>query len=182
MWWWYGIRRLKIKKRFTVENCEKFAYRSKRSAICPNAPQGQPSWILMRKRFPEIRRTNQISAKIEREFTWMNDLRKRHIYMQTRINVRNVESPRPQCEIFVAACDLRDHRESTYTCSNNFYNYTTFPRPFLRTNSLKVDSRDSDRRDGRAHVPRDWRLNKGFPIMAIKRLKARLRALWKRKE
>lgn len=87
MWRWYRKRRLKIKMKSTVENCEKFAYRSKRSAICPNAPQGQPSWILMRKRFPEIR-ANQISTKIEREFAWRNDLRKRHIY--ARINVRNV--------------------------------------------------------------------------------------------
>lgn len=168
------MRTTKIKnKRFTVENCKIFAYLSKCSAICSNVPQGQPSWILMRKRFPEIRRANQISVKIEREFTWT--IYASDIYIQARIDVR---------ERWIFAPAMRNfrlrgarHRESTYICRNNFYNYTAFPRSLLRTNSLKVDSRDSDRRDGRARVPRDWRLNKGFPIMVVKRLKARLGAL-----
>lgn len=100
---------------------------SERFAICPNVPQGQPSWILMRKRFPEIRRANRISAKIEREFTWTNDLRKWHTHASgDQCKGHQISAMRNFCGRLWSA---RPRESTCITCRNNFCNYTTSPPP-----------------------------------------------------
>jgi len=73
------------------------------------------------------------------------------VHMQTGINVTNVKFP--QCKTFAAACNPRviTNQRISRAAIISVITPLSLRHPFPRCN-LKVDPRDSDRRDGRARV------------------------------